>query len=127
MSYRTILSTPYARQRACELIMGAEQGWVATLAEPKRSNDQNAMLWACLTDLSLAEPDGLKFTPEEWKCLVMHACGWDCQFLPGLGDGRPFPVGFRSSQMSRKEMANLITWVLAYMAEKGIQPTKDAA
>lgn len=106
----------YAKAR----IDAAPDGWIVTVREPTRTLDQNAKLWAMLTDLSEQEAGGIKATPEEWKCLVMHACGWECQFLPGL-DGRPFPIGFRSSQMSVSQMRELVDWLYSYGAEQGIR------
>lgn len=52
-------------------------------------------------------------TAELWKCVFMHACGHEVQFLHGL-DGLPFPVGFRSSRMSKGQMADLITFIQEY-------------
>jgi hypothetical protein len=111
---------PNQRQHACNVIMGAPDGYIVTVREPTRNLDQNARLWAMLGDLSKQEPAGIKATPEEWKCLTMHACGWECQFLPGLLDGRPFPIGFRSSRLTVKQMAALITWLRAYGDEQGV-------
>ena len=121
MTYRTLLVSPHSRQRAKDLIDKAEHGWVATLAEPRRTNAQSDKMWAMLSDISKAEPGGEKYTPDEWKPRIMHACGWECQFLPGILDGRPFPVGFRSSQMSRKQMSAMIDWMQAWGDEMGVQ------
>jgi hypothetical protein len=118
--YRTILSTDFARRRHCELTMKAPKGWVAELREPKRSLDQNDKMWAMLTDISRAEPMGRKHTPDDWKAILMNACGWECQFIEGL-DGRPFPQGFKSSQLSRRQMADLITYMMAFGAEQGVE------
>jgi hypothetical protein len=122
MTFRTILSTPHARRRAHELIIQAPDGWVAELREPRRTLDQNDLLWSLLTDISRAEPMGRKHTPDDWKAIAMNAAGWECQFIEGL-DGRPFPQGFRSSQMTKSQMSVLIEWLLAFMAEQGIEPT----
>jgi hypothetical protein len=51
----------------------------------------------------------------------MHACGWECQFLPGILDGHPFPVGFRSSQMSKSQMSAMIDWMQAWGDEQGVR------
>lgn len=118
--FRTILTTPFTRQRACNLIMQAEDGWVSEVRAPKRTNDQNDKMWAMLTDISRAEPFGRKHTPDDWKAIAMNACGWECQFIEGL-DGRPFPQGFRSSQLSKSQMSTLIEWLQAFMAENDIE------
>jgi hypothetical protein len=118
--YRTILSTDFARRRHCELTMKAPKGWVAELREPKRSLDQNDKMWAMLTDISRAEPMGRKHTPDDWKAILMNACGWECQFIEGL-DGRPFPQGFKSSQLSKSQMSSLIEFMFAFGAEHGVR------
>jgi len=108
------------RVYACHKVTHAPEGWIVTIREPTRNLDQNAKLWAMLHDVAKAEPMGRKHTPEEWKCIFMHAAGWDQAFLPGLAGGF-FPAGFRSSQMSVREMANLINWIQAWGDEQGIR------
>ena len=107
------------RKYAASLVWSAPDGYVLTIQEPKRSLDQNAKLWAQLQDISRAEPMGRKHTPDDWKSIMMNACGWECQFAQGL-DGRPFPLGFRSSQMTVSQMADLITFNEAFMSEHNI-------
>lgn len=87
----------------------------------KRTLPQNARMWAMLTEVSeQAEHMGRKYTPEQWKCLFMHALGQEMEFLPAL-DGRTFiPIGHRSSDLSIEEMGNLIELLFVYGAEHGI-------
>ena len=130
MTHRTVLTSDFARQRAVRLVLGAPDGYVATVAEPKRTLSQNDLFWQMLTDISIAKPGGDRYTPEEWKPRIMQACGWECQFLPGILDGHPFPVGFKSSQLTVKQMGALIDWMQAWGDEQGIPWThekKDAA
>jgi hypothetical protein len=126
---RFILSTAFSRQRAKEAIDQAPEGYVATIGEQKRTAEQSDKMWAMLTDISLAKPGGQRFTPEEWKARIMHACGWECQFLPGILDGHPFPVGFRSSQMTKSQMSAMIDWMQAWGDEQGViwTPERRAA
>jgi hypothetical protein len=119
MTFRTILSTDKARARAIELIVQAQDGWIAELREPRRTGEQNDKMWAMLTDISRAEPMGRKHTPDDWKAILMNACGWECQFIEGL-DGRPFPQGFRSSQLTKGQMSSLIEFMFAFGAEHGV-------
>lgn len=130
MAHRIILGNDYAREKAKLLINRAPPGYVVKIDEPKRTLEQNDKLWAMLTDLSVAKPEGRRMIPEDWKVIMMHACGWECQFLEGL-DGRPFPKGFSSSQLTKSQMASLITFIQAYGDEHGIRwsdpAQKDAA
>jgi hypothetical protein len=118
--YTIRLHSPALRTRAQQLIERAPDGYVCEIRPPTRSNDQNAKLWAMLTDISLAKPEGRRMTPDQWKCVFMQACGWEVQFLEGL-DGQPFPAGFRSSQMSVKQMADLITFIAEYGDRHGVR------
>lgn len=107
------------RQRAIALVSAAPEGYVVTVQEPTRSLDQNARLWSLLTDVSRAEPMGRKHTVDVWKCLFMQACGHESQFLMGL-DGNPFPAGFKSSQLTVRQMTDLQEFISSFMAEHGI-------
>lgn len=100
-------------------VASAPEGWVVSIREPTRTLEQNARLWAMLTDLSRQKAGGIVATPEDWKCLAMHACGWESQFMQGI-DGKPFPIGFRSSRLTVAQMRDLIDWLLAYGAEQGV-------
>ena len=115
-----ILRSDYQRTLAKSVIDSSPVDYVVTVRAAKRSLDQNARLWAMLGDVAKAIPDGHRHTPEDWKCLFMHACGWEVQFLDGL-DGRPFPSGFSSSRMSVRQMADLITFIMAYGDQHGVE------
>ena len=76
-------------------------------------------LWAMLSDVSRAKPDDRAHNPETWKALFMNACGHATRFEVGL-EGEPFPVGFRSSRLSKKQMSDLIEFVYAYGTQRGV-------
>lgn len=117
--HATILNGPVARERAKLLIDRAPAGYIAKVEEPKRTLDQNAMMWAMLSDISVACPEGRRHTPEDWKAIFMNACGWEVQFIAGL-DGRPFPTGFRSSRLTKRQMGDLIDFIQAYGDQHGV-------
>ena len=119
-----ILRTKADRDRACAAIMAAPFEAVTKVAAPTRTVDQNDLMWAMLSEISIAKPDGRRHTPEMWKALFMHACGHEVQFLNGL-DGNPFPVGFRSSRLSKAQMSELLEWIFAWCAEKGVTLSHD--
>ena len=115
-----ILSGDRQRHFAHTLIDRAPWDAVINIREAKRTVDQNAKLWAMLSDISRAKPEGRTHTTEVWKALFMNACGHECQFEMGL-DGRPFPVGFKSSRMTKGQMADLITFILQWGDAHGVQ------
>jgi len=122
--HKIILSNAFNRNRAKALIDRAPDGYVASIAEPKRTLDQNNKLWAMLTDISVSKPLGRRHTPDDWKAIAMNACGWECQFCEGL-DGRPFPKGFKSSDLTKSQMSTLIEWLQAFGDENGVHWTNE--
>lgn len=115
------LTGTLAKQRAHELVEKAPHAAVLNIRPATRTNEQNAMLWALLSTVSRAKPDGRQHTPDVWKALFMSACGHAVQFEVGL-DGAPFPLGFRSSRLTKEQMTDLIEFILQYCAVKGIDP-----
>lgn len=122
--HKVVLSSNFARRRACALIQRAPEGYVASIAEPTRTVAQSDKMWAMLTDISVAMPLGRRHTPDDWKAIAMNACSWECAFLEGL-DGRPFPIGFRSSKLSKSQMSTLLDWLQAFGDENGVRWTEE--
>lgn len=119
MAQTVILKSESSRDLACSLVLRAPEGSVCKISAPRRTNDQNALFWSLLSEVSRAKPGGRMHTPEVWKELFMHACGHAVQFEMGL-NGQPFPVGFRSSRLSKAQMTDLIEFIFAFGAENGI-------
>lgn len=122
-----ILGTRSDRALAHRLVDAAPPGAVVNIREGKRSLDQNAKLWAMLSDVSRAMPEGRRHTADVWKCLFMAACGHAVQFEAGIDGGPPFPVGFRSSRLSVREMAELITFIQEYGDRHGVAWSNEGA
>ncbi len=131
MTHVVILREPRHRALAIQLIGRAPENATVTIKAEKRSDDQNRLMWALLSDVSRAKPGGRTHTPEVWKELFCHACGHAVQFEMGL-NGQPFPVGFRTSRMSKAQMTDLIEFIMSWGIENGVQwtatePHRDAA
>ena len=125
MSYHISLSTANNRARAISLVQKAPADWMAVIKPRSRSDDQNAKLWAMLADVAMAKPDGRAHTPDTWKALFMQALGHEQLFEMGL-DGRPFPLGFRSSKLTVPQMADLITFIAEYGDRHGVTWSNEA-
>jgi len=119
MTHTVILRTGYQRQLAARLIAKAPDGYVVTIAQPKRTDEQNRKLWAMLSDVSRAMPGGRRATPDVWKCIFMAALSHEVQFELGL-DGRPFPIGHQSSRLTKAEMSDLITFIQQWGDANGV-------
>ena len=125
MAQTFILDTLQARAEASRVLALAPHGSTVKIEAPKRTVDQNAKMWAMLSDVSRSKPGGRHATPEVWKALFMHACGHAVQFEMGL-NGQPFPTGFRSSALSKAHMADLITFIIQWGDEQGVRWSNEA-
>lgn len=123
--HTVILDSRYRRDQAHKLIDAAPVGAVMTIEPAKRTIPQNDRFWAMLSDVSRAMPQGRKHTPEVWKCLFLHAMGHSTRFEMGL-NGEPFPVGFRSSKLSKAQMGELMEFIAAWGAENGVTFSDEA-
>lgn len=117
--HTVILASVAQRGLAHKLIDAAPVGAVVNVREATRNREQNARMWAMLSDVSRAKPEGRTHTPEVWKSLFMHALGYEIRFEMGLS-GEPFPMGFRSSRLTVRQMADLITFIAEYGDRHGI-------
>jgi hypothetical protein len=109
------------RRRVAEWAARAYGGTRVEFKASKRTLPQNDRMWAMLTDIAIQkEHNGRRYSPEDWKCLFMHALGQEMRFLPSL-DGKTFvPLGHRSSDLGKEEMSELIELMLAWGTENGV-------
>lgn len=121
MKGQTIILGPSNRAAAKAAIDAAPDGICMNLAETTRNNEQNKRMWAMLSDVARAYPDGRRWTTEAWKCAFMHSLGHQVQFCEGLNDSGPFPVGFKTSRLTVKQMADLITVIAEYGDRHGVE------
>lgn len=117
-----VLANPSIRERAVQWIAQAPEGTRVEFKDPRRSRAQNDRMWAMLTDVSRqATHQGRRYSPVQWKALFMHACGREVQFLPSL-DGTTFlPWGQSSSELSKREMSDLLEFMAAWGTEHGVE------
>lgn len=98
----------------------AGQPMVLEVKEKTRSSEQNARMWALLTDVSRqVDWYGQKLTPDEWKD-VFSASLKKQKAVPGL-DGGFVILGQRTSKMSIREMGELMELIEAFGAQKGVR------
>lgn len=109
------------RARAARYVAQAPFGTRIEFKAAKRTLPQNDRMWAMLTDIARQkEHSGRKYTPDEWKVLFMHACGRETQFVPALNGTGFLPLGYRSSDLSKAEMSDLIEFMMAWGTENGV-------
>lgn len=125
------LSNRFRRDQAKRLIDLAPDYAVVEVNAPRRTNDQNALLWTLLGEISRAKPQGRVLPPETWKALFMHSAGFTCHFEPTLDGTGVVPLGFKSSRLRKAEFSDLIEAIYSFAAEHGIilgdEPQSHAA
>jgi len=113
----TILKDVWAKAKPYLL---AGNKLVLTIEEQKRSQEQNALLWSVLTDLSKQVPwHGEKLTKEEYKDLLTAGLKKQ-RAIPGM-DGGFVVLGTSTSKMTKAEMSDLITLAHEFGDMRGVE------
>lgn len=95
-----------------------------TVGEPKRSHEQNDRMWAMLTEVSEQMQwcvDGKMQTlsAEEWKDILTAGLKREQKVAQGI-DGGFVILGQRTSQMTKRELSDLMELISAFGAERGV-------
>ena len=116
-----ILDRPAERQRAARWCATAEKGTRVTFQQPKRTTDQNARMWAMLTEVARQVTwHGIKLSPDDWKLIMLDALKREARIAPNL-DGTGFVnLGRSSSDLSKAEFSDLFLIIEAFGAEHGV-------
>ena len=110
------------RARACRWAKGVPLGSRVEFKETKRSLPQNDRFWAMLTDIAAhMKKLGRDHAPDQWKVIFMAAYGHEVRFLPSLDQKSFIPLGHSSSDLSVKEMTDLIEFMFAWGAENNVE------
>lgn len=121
------LQSDAIRERVCEYVRRAPVGYRVEIKEQKRSLDQNAKLWAMLSDVALQVVwYGQKLTSDDWKD-VFTASLRKARVVPGIDGGSFVPLGMRTSDMSKTEMRDLLELIYAFGAEHDVQWSEPVA
>lgn len=135
MAERVTMSLYNAQQahQAIKTAWAHAKGWlgagghrlVLEIRPEKRSDAQNRLLHACLSEISKqVEWAGAKRDVDTWKRLLtaawLRARGEPIEMLPAL-DGHGVDIVFRrTSQLTKAECAELSEFVMAWAAERDI-------
>lgn len=121
-----ILAHQTARDRACQAVREAPEGYAVAISEPRRNGEQNAKFHAICTDLakSGAVWAGKTRTADQWKVLLVsgHAVATKegAEIIPGL-EGEFVNIRESTALMSKKRGSSLIEYSIAFCAQLGIE------
>lgn len=108
----------------------APDGFRIEIAEPKRTDAQNRLLWPLLTALSVqVKWHGLTLSPEDWKDVMTAGLKREARMVPNM-DGNGFvALGMRTSSMTKAEFGELIELIYCFGAREGVvfEPREQAA
>lgn len=104
------------KQYACQLINEAPADFVAIIRQKTRSDVQNAKLHAMLTDFQRAETPISHHSIEDLKLIFLQALRAESRVLPTLDGKGMFPIGQRTSTLTKAQFAGLIELIYAYAA-----------
>lgn len=116
-----ILTGREVRERAAAWCRNAPPGTRVEFKEAKRSTDQNALMWAMLTEVARqVEWHGLRLSADDWKLIFLASLHQEMRLVPNL-DGTGFVnLGRSSSDLTKAEMSDLIELIGAFGAQHGV-------
>ena len=118
-----LLTSQDTRQRAARWALEAPPGTVVEFRKPRRSLEQNARLWALLTDVARqVEWAGRKRTTEAWKDIftaALRSARHELDVVPGIEGGFVL-LGMHTSSMDKAELGELMELIEAWGAQNGV-------
>jgi hypothetical protein len=109
------------RQHAIQCVADAPLGYCVAIGEQTRSQEQNALMWPLISDIQKQVPEAATFSADDMKLRFIHALGQEMRFLPELEGAGMFPVGQRSSTLSKTQFSALLEIIFAYGARHGVR------
>lgn len=115
------LISPLVRSNCARALVDAPDGTRVEIKGPRRSLDQNARMWAALSDVAQQlEHGGRFYEAADWKFIFLQAFGRETRFLPAL-DGKSFvPIPQSSSDLSTKEMSDFLEFIYSEGLQRGV-------
>ena len=97
------------------------EGTTVEFRAPRRTCDQNSLLWSLLGQISKqVDWYGQKLSSEDWKDITSASLR-RYHVVPGIDAGTVVPLGMRTSQMTKEEMTALIELIVAFGTEHGVK------
>ena len=117
-----VLHNDTMRAKAIDWVRRAPAETRVEFKGPKRTIPQNDRMWAMLTELSTQLLwHGQRLSTEDWKQVMLASLKQEMRIVPNIhGDGF-VQLGRSSSDLSKEEMADLMTIMEAFAARYGVK------
>lgn len=117
-----ILDSKARREQASRWCMNAPAGCRVEFKEAKRSTDQNAIMWASLTEIARQVPwHGVRLSADDWKIIFLAGLNQEMRMVPNIEGNGFVQLGRSSSDLSKDEMSQLIELIFAFGAKHGVE------
>lgn len=117
---QVIIRTEADRRKVADWAKKTGTGTIVEFRKATRSNTQNALLWARLTEIAAkVEWYGRYLSQEDWKN-IFTASLRRAEVVPGIDPGTVVVLGQRTSKMTIPEMTDLLHLIDAFAAERGV-------
>lgn len=123
------------REGVLEFVCKLARQWggrvVITVADPTRTLEQNARMWALLSDVARqvkwpVDGDMVLISPDDWKQIFTAGLKREQRVAQGIGGGFVM-LGQRTSQMTKREIGDLMELISAFGSERGVTWGEDFA
>lgn len=124
-----ILASDKQRKLATDYIRKALQYSRIEFKGPVRTGDQNAKMWSCLSDIARElRWHGATLTADDWKIMFMDALrrskNEELRAVPNIDNTGFVNLSNSSSDLDKEEFADLITLILMFGDERGVEFTE---
>ena len=109
------------RERAIALVSAAPEDYVVAIGEETRSDAQNRLMWPLIADMQAQIPGMELYSADDTKLRFLNLLGQEMRFLPELEGAGLFPVGQKSSTLSKSQFSALIELMFAHGARKRVK------
>jgi hypothetical protein len=109
------------------MIEEAKPGTLVEMRQEPASEPQRKRMWAMLGEIAKQVPHRDRFgaeryyAAEQWKVLMMHACGQEVDFMPSLDGSTFIPYEGRSSKMNSADMNEFLSFIEAWGVQNGVK------
>jgi hypothetical protein len=121
MNYTLLLSSKRDREKAHRWIDKAPEDFALRMGKATRSDVQNRKMWPMIQDIKRQVPEMAVYTEEQIKLRFLDALGTEMVFLPKLSGEGMFPVGMRSSTLTKAQFGGLLDLLYEYGARHDVK------
>ena len=117
-----ILKDREARRATALIVNSLPLGTKVEIGDESRTARQNRAIHGLIGQIIKQHPqhNGVRLSMAAYKAVFMTGLGEETEWVPNLDGTGMVPVGLSTSQLPKRQFADLITFVLAWCAREGL-------